>query len=809
MEVGKTSSAPTVVAIAIAIDIAARSTVAAAAPAPDPAIDPRAYEGPVDPGPPRRAAATTVNAPVPSSPSPPTRKSEAPQPVRAEGSPSDPAPLEGDADADAQDDAIERTVVVGSIFDADELPRVAGSAHVIGEKELEKHEHDDVHRILSAVPGVYVRGEDGFGLRPNIGLRGANPDRSAKITLMEDGILLGPAPYSAPAAYYFPLSTRMIGVEVFKGPASIRYGPNTIGGAINMRTREIPDDNQSVVDVAGGRFGYAKGHGFWGTRHDGFGILLEAAHLQSAGFKELDGGGNTGFSKNEAMLKTGYRTAPGRRVGHVVELKAGFANEESNETYLGLSQADFEDAPYRRYAASARDRMTWWRSQAELTYLVHEDETLELETRLYRHDFHRVWRRFDGLAAGTDPNAILANPDAGQLAVQSAILRGEEDSASPDDAVLLTNNDRKYVSQGVQSALRWRPHWRIVDQDLELGARLHYDAILRNHGTDAYAMTAGVLVPDDEPRTPTSRNRGQAIAAAFHLYDAVTFLRRFTIAPGVRVELISMRFEDGLTDQRSHRIDTAVSPGVGALVKATSWLDVFAGVHRGFSPVAPGQPEDVKPELSVNYEAGLRATRGGLWAEAVGFFSDYSNLNGSCTFSSGCEDATVGQQFNAGGVFVYGLESMVRYRHRFDSGFGIQAGAQYTHTGSSFRQAFTSTFPQWGDVAAGDQLPYVPQHTLGGSVGVGGRIWDVSAAPAFHGQMRDVAGQGPIPAEERIPGFFTLDLAAEVRVLRRFRLYAIVNNATNATYIASRRPFGIRPGAPLTFMLGLKIHVWP
>jgi Fe(3+) dicitrate transport protein len=66
-----------------------------------------------------------------------------------------------------------------------------------------------------------------------------------------------------------------------------------------------------------------------------------------------------------------------------------------------------------------------------------------------------------------------------------------------------------------------------------------------------------------------------------------------------------------------------------------------------------------------------------------------------------------------------------------------------------------------------------------------------------------VAGQGEIPDDEIIPGFFTLDLAADVRIKERLRIYALVNNATNTAYIASRRPFGIRPGAPLTFMFGV------
>jgi Fe(3+) dicitrate transport protein len=781
-------------------------TPASADARPPRAADPVEIPTPPEADPPPREAAASSSTPVAAA-----ARAPAATPTRIAPPRRIPASWQRAPAATEEDDGMTRKVVVGSMFEADELPRVAGSAHVISRRELERYENDDVHRVLANVPGVYVRGEDGFGLRPNIGLRGANPDRSSKITLLEDGILLGPAPYSAPAAYYFPLPTRMVGVEVFKGPASIRHGPNTIGGAINFRTRDIPSANEMVLDVAGGRFGYAKGHGYWGMTHKGFGVLLEAAHLQSQGFKRLDGGGNTGFRKNEAMVKLGYEAESGPDTGHRVQLKGGFANEVSNETYLGLTRADFDDTPYRRYAATQRDRMTWWRSQVELDYIV-GNPTLQLETRIYRHDFHRVWRRLDRFRDGPDLSTVLSNPDAGQLAVLAAVLRGDED-ALPDQALMVTKNDRRFVSQGAQSLFRWRPEWRPdwgkVTQDLEVGLRVHNDSIARNHIEDAYLMTTGQMLPEGTEPVVAARNRGETTAAAFHVHDAVTFLERVTLAGGLRVEMISMRYRDRLTDVEAHRLDTAVSPGIGALVQALPWLGVFAGLHRGFSPVAPGQPEAVKPERSLNYETGVRAVKGGLWAEAVGFFSDYSNLNGVCTFSAGCADGDGSQQFNGGRVWVYGLESLVRYRHRFRSGFGLEVGAQYTYTGSQFRRSFTSAFTQWGEVEVGDHLPYVPEHLVGGTFGVGGRIWDVSVRPMYTGPMRDVAGQGTTPAEEKIDGFFLLDLSAEVRVLRRLQIYGQMGNVTGNAYVASFRPYGIRPGAPLTFMFGIKVHVFP
>ena len=53
----------------------------------------------------------------------------------------------------------------------------AGAYFAIDKTQLERAESNDLHKVLSGTPGVYVRDEDGFGLRPNIGMRGAAAGR--------------------------------------------------------------------------------------------------------------------------------------------------------------------------------------------------------------------------------------------------------------------------------------------------------------------------------------------------------------------------------------------------------------------------------------------------------------------------------------------------------------------------------------------------------------------------------------------------------------------------------------------------------
>jgi Fe(3+) dicitrate transport protein len=261
----------------------------------------------------------------------------APEPVPAP----EPAPAPAPAPAAAPPavPAPEEVVVAGTA-----LSHTAGAVQVIRKEQLERHEYDDPSAILLQVPGVFYRGEDGIGLRPNIGIRGSNPDRSKKLTLMEDGILFGPAPYSAPAAYYFPLMTRMTQVRVIKGPAAIGYGPQTVGGAIDFISRPVPTRTTGALDVAAGQYGYEKAHAYFGSSDGNVGVLVEGVRLQNTGFTELPNGADTGSTRNDWMVKVAYTIDPDAKIKNAFQVKLSYADEKSNETYLGQSDADFPSA---------------------------------------------------------------------------------------------------------------------------------------------------------------------------------------------------------------------------------------------------------------------------------------------------------------------------------------------------------------------------------------------------------------------------------------------------------------------------------
>ncbi|MEM7431096.1 MAG: TonB-dependent receptor [Pseudomonadota bacterium] len=695
--------------------------------------------------------------------------------------------MSNDNDADNIDE-----IIVTGIFD--EPDRLTGSAHRVDEVTLEAFKYDDINRILNLVPGVYVREEDGVGLRPNIGLRGGSADRSQKVALMEDGVLLSPAPYSAPAAYFFPLSTRMVGVEVYKGPAAIQYGPQTIGGAINLVSAPIPSDAMGSIEAGGGSYGYRHLHAKGGNQTDKLGFLVDAVHIGSDGFKDIDGGGDSGFEKNEIMLKAARTLGPG-----VLELRFNYADEVSNETYLGLTEQDLRDDPYRRYAASVLDRMEWdwFAARADWAQPLFGGT---LNVTGYTQHFDRAWRKFNNFS-GANIGDVLANPDAPFNQLFVTILNGGDTdglSGTLDD-IRIGTNDRSFNSSGVQGALRW-DFGTETTHTLEVGARLHVDKIQRLHDEFGYEQTSGEIVLNSTPRAIVTDNTGYTEALSVWIHDEIA-KGPWTIVPGLRVEAIQNSFTNRLANAKQDNDYVVAIPGIGVNYEVNEDLRLLIGVHQGFSPAIPSLAEDLDAEESINYELGGRWRSPFGRIEVIGFLNDYSNLTAICTVSSGCASGSNDTQTNAGEVETSGIELGWNHEFRLGSGLSMPAALTYTYTKSEFQESFDSVNPQFGVVEPGFELPYVPPHRANLNVGLLGDKWGVNVSVSYIDRMRDRAGAGSFSVEEGSDSATIIDVSANYRVSDRWNISARVDNVADDVYVVSRRPFGARPGKPLSAQL--------
>jgi Fe(3+) dicitrate transport protein len=701
-----------------------------------------------------------------------------------------------------EDESSDETMVVTG---SSGLPRIAGAAHIITEEELERHEYTDIHQVLASVPGVYLRGEDGYGLRPNIGLRGGNSDRSAKIALLEDGIPMAPAPYAAPAAYYFPMTMRLVGVEVIKGAAAIRHGPQTIGGAINLRTRRIPRDTTiGEVDVGLGGDHTLKAHGFTGHGTDRWGVLAEYARLSSDGFKELDGGGATGFTRQDAMLKARVSTDRSADVFHEIELKLGHGTELSHETYLGLTATDFRSTPDRRYAASAGDLMEWTRQAGSLTWRLLASADFDLRTTAYVHRLDREWTKLNGFSDGTDIHELLySEPDEGLAESYLNVLRGTEDSTGADQLLLRGKNDRQFLNYGIASVGHWRFTRGPVENELELGVRWHSDDVIRLHTQKAWAMEGGALAQTDGKVETTLDSHNDAKALAIHIHDDLG-IGPIRFLPGLRHEQITTRAgnqQSGPTGSVTHSIWL---PGLGVYATPNRWLGLLAGANKGFSPIPPGSEDGSVPETAWNYEAGLRIHHRKSSLELIGFYSAYENLTGTCTLSGGCTDDQLDTQFNGGEAVVRGVETTAGQVVSLGHGIDLDLDVAYAWTDGRFSTDFVSQFPQFGNVSEGDQLPYVPMHQGSAGLALLHEAATLSAKASGRSGMRDIAGSDDEPRAQAIQSIIALDMGAEYRLSQHLALYGTATNLTGQRTIASWRPFGARPNAPTRWMVGIK-----
>ena len=690
---------------------------------------------------------------------------------------------------------IESVTIIGSKIAATEVP---GAASFLSNQDLKKTIDTDIHKILSLVPGIFFRAEDGHGLRPNISIRGTSMDRSAKITLMEDGILIAPAPYTSAAAYYFPTPGRMNAVEVLKGPSAISQGPSTIGGAINLVSTPIPELPSGNIAQEFGDNDMSRTHAFYGGTTGNLGALIEVHEHSSDGFDSIAGvDRDTGFNKSDLMAKLRYSWGD-----HEVTLKIIEADESSEQTYVGLSQLSFQKDPRKRYGMSQYDEMANAANQKALIYKGRIG-MLDIVATSWTNDYHRDWFKVDkannlkehGIADGID-NVIAAANDGNKDAQE--ILDGKKAVQ-----VQLKHNNRYYRNEGLQlqASANFSNHkitFGLRDmKDAESRYQWYecFDQISASKNSALYACGSGYSGANNRLR--------ETVATSFFIQDTL-MLGKFAITIGQRSEnyrqvenrwldgTASRNIQDSIYSNKKSRGDYQTS-GLGFTYSVNNNLKLIAGFHEGMSPVFNGDAEEAD-----NLELGFRYNNDLTLLEIIYFSSDYQNLVGTCSNSSGgnCE---AGASFSGGEVDVSGLEITSSWVLEGNN-IRYPISIAFTSTKAIFNNSFSND-DYWGTVMTGDNVPYIPSSVLAIQAGVLTESgWSGYLRLLDHGGACSSAACGTY---ERIGPYSFVDLTLRKSINNALDLYGVIENIMNNEDIASRAPKnGARSQKPQTFKIG-------
>ena len=526
--------------------------------------------------------------------------------------------------------------------------------------------------------------------------------------------------------------------------------------------------------------------------------MFEILNYNSDGFKSLNDDLNTGFDINEITSKIKF-VPKTPNVDQSFELKFHTYDEISNETYLGLTETDFQKNPYLRYPGSEKDKMSAEHKQYVLTHELFVNEKIKITSNFYENRFKRNWYKLDDVVHDNNSQKIskvISNPS--QFSEHLKILSGELDY---ENALKVKANNREYISRGIQTKIDY--HWYGKNEsfnDLELGIRIHYDKEDRFQWEDIYNINNGFMALESYGEKGSQGNR-ISFANSFASYIMYKYkFKGLTISPGLRYESIKLGRDDfGKSNPlrnienlstRENKVSVLI-PGLGFNYTFSNNLSVFGGIHKGYSP--PGSSDGQKAEESVNSELGIRFSTKKLNGEIIAYRNDYSNLLGNDLAATGGFGEM--DPFNAGKALVNGFEvllntSISKY---------IPISFSYTLTDAKFLTSFGSTQDIWGEVNNGDQIPYIPKHQFSSSLSYRISKLDINLNASYNGKFSTLAN-----GTEEISSYLILDLSMKYRIKKDIFLKSKILNLLDKKYAVSKAPAGLRPGHPFGIYTGIE-----
>ena len=690
------------------------------------------------------------------------------------------------------------------------LGEIPGSIERIGGRELENARVFNFSEALRKLSGVNVRDEEGFGLRPNIGIRGTNPTRSTKVLLLEDGLPLSYAPYGDNASYYHPPVERYESIEVLKGSGQIAYGPQTIAGVINYITPKPPQEPSFNFKMEGGNRSFFNGGAGYGGTFGKFGTLLNFNHKRGDGSRE-----NTSFKLYDLASKAVYEI----NARNSIAAKFTFYREDSNLTYTGATEAEFAADP--RGNIFKNDFFYGRRYGFSLQHAAVLTSRINLTTSFYSNYFSRDWWRQTSnsgerpfrLFRPADPNNPISDADCLSLADLNTTCGNR-------------GNLRDYLTLGVESRLNISFDLGPVRNETNIGLRIHRE--------DQDRLAKYGDLPTSRDGFLAEKNKRRALAYSGFVQHRFIW-RDLAFTPGIRIENVNYERSNLLFNGGAGAIGntslTEMIPGFGVAYSGLKKVTIFAGVHRGFAPprvedvvTDAGGVRDLDSELSWNYEVGAR-TRPfrGVDLAATFFRNDYENQIVAASIASGVQftngGKTLQQGFEFTGSVDFGAVFQSRHNFYFRTAYTYLPIAEFrgdrlsTVTSTAMLNVYCPPerrFSPTSCVITGNRLPYTPKTLLTSSIGYShpigfdGFVENVFVGRQFGDDLNAVSptanGQlGAIPAQTY------WNATANYKVEKwHSTFFVTAKNLFDRTFVVDRSR-GILPSQPRLLQAGVKV----
>jgi Fe(3+) dicitrate transport protein len=654
--------------------------------------------------------------------------------------------------------AVPAVATTGTIVgDRKGILNMEGSAAVVDSEELYTSHVFTTNEALRKVPGIVVRDEEGFGIRPNIGIRGMNPTRSTKTLLLEDGLFLSYSPYGDNASYFHPPMDRFSSVEVFKGTDMLRFGPQTIAGTINYVTPTPPRDPAGFVAGTVGNRDYFNGQLNYGGWVGNFGGMVDYIHKEGQGARD-----NTHHEIDDVTLKGVAQISP----ESALIAKFNYFREDSQVGYTGITDAELREFGIR-YNPFENDTFNTERVGLSLTHNWDLNDAVSVATSVYYTSFDREWYRQSSTTTDTMCGPANTTPSRNFVADRAAGIAVDPNTCNQNQG-----RNRYYDTTGVQQ--NWSFENQISDAARNLfqaGWRYHVENQERFQ-INSFSPTArpgpGAAVPGSGNATAGNQillvEDNERDTTAFSLWASNTFeYEQFSITPIARFESIDNGRQNNIVTGGPPQQQcasppcfgsdeiTEFIPGISVGYEVNERVRLFAGVHEGFAPprvedlignsgdsasgTGVGSVE-VEPESSINLEVGFKSeVIPGLVMDGTYFRNDFSNLIAVGSIAGGGVPLAQGEALFEGFEFFARVDSGRLMR----TDWSVYSSVAWTYLWTAEQTTGFLRVDNGNPVVpggtAGNRNPYAPEHTVTARIGYQQRNFDINLEMVYVGEQ--------------------------------------------------------------------------